>query len=259
MLPAMERLGHDVVALPTVILSSHAGFPHVAGAAVSVDVLEAMAGAMEANGWLSGVQFVVTGYLPTAAHVEFAAALVDRVRRRAPGVHFVCDPVLGDDPKGIYVSEETAAAIRSELIPRASLATPNRFELGWLTGHPVTCVTSAVAAARALGCEAVLATSIPHTDGSLATVLVDGSAARFTSVDRRASVPSGTGDYLTGLFLAEIAAGRSGTDALAMAGAYLEVALSAGGPRDDLGLTEVYGARPAPLPVQQLAANRCKP
>jgi pyridoxine kinase len=259
MLPAMERLAHDVMALPTVILSSHAAFPHVAGTPVPVDVLEAMAGALEANGWLPGVQFVVTGYLPTPAHVTFAAALVDRVRQRAPGVQFVCDPVLGDEPKGIYVSEETAAAIRRELIPRASLATPNRFELGWLTGHSVTSVVSAVAAARALGCDAVLATSIPHTEGRLATVLVDGSAARFTAVGLRASVPSGTGDYLTGLFLAECAAGRSGTEALAIAGACLEAALSASGPRDDLCLTEVYGARPAPLAVQHLPANPCEP
>jgi pyridoxine kinase len=246
------------VALPTVILSSHAAFSHVGGTRVPVDVLEAMASALEANGWLPGVQLVVTGYLPTPAHVTFAAALLDRVRQRAPEVQFVCDPVLGDEPKGLYVSEETAAAIRGELIPRANLATPNRFELGWLTGQTVTCVSNAVAAAHALGCDAVLATSIPHTEGRLATLLVDGSAARFTSVEARPSVPSGTGDYLTGLFVAETAAGRTGTEALAIAGAFLERALIGSSSRDDLCLTEVYGPRPAPLLVQHLPADPCE-
>ena len=43
------------------------------------------------------------------------------------------DPVLGDAGR-LYVAQETAEAIRDRLIPLADIATPNLFELGWLTG-----------------------------------------------------------------------------------------------------------------------------
>ncbi|MGE5267012.1 MAG: hypothetical protein ACM3L9_06565 [Deltaproteobacteria bacterium] len=62
-------------------------------------------------------------------------------------------------------------------------------------------------------------------------------------------VPSGTGDYLTGLFVGQIAAGRPGTDALATAGAFLQRAITESGQSDDLCLTGAYDEAPAPLPV----------
>jgi pyridoxine kinase len=249
MVPALERLGHEVMAIPTVVLSSHAAFPKVAGSALATGVLEGIADALDANGWLSTTHAIVTGYLPTPAHVRFAAALADRVRQRTPMAKLVCDPVLGDEPKGLYVAPETAAAIRSELIPRASLATPNRFELAWLTGHQITSVPEAVAAARALPCEAVLASSIPHGYGRLATVFITPETAGFTTAAAEPKVPSGTGDYLTGLFVGEVAAGRPGMDALATAGAFLQRAIAESGPSDDLCLTGAYEVAPSPMPV----------
>lgn len=249
MVPALERLGHEVMAIPTVFLSSHAAFPQVAGGPVATDVLDQIAAALDANGWLSTAHSIVTGYLPSAAHVRFAAALTDRVRQHAPTAQFVCDPVIGDEPKGLYVSPETAAAIRDELIPRASLATPNRFELSWLTDRRIASLHDAVGAGRSLSCENVLATSIPHGAAGLATLLISGDIAAFTSVPARPKVPSGTGDYLTGLFVAETAAGRSRTQALAIAGAFLDRALAASGQSDDLCLTGIYAPNPAPLPV----------
>lgn len=253
--PALERLGHEVMAIPTVFLSSHAAFPHVAGTAVATDVLDQIASALDANGWLSTTHSIVTGYLPSAAHVRFAAALTDRVKQRSPMAQLVCDPVLGDEPKGLYVSPETAVAIRSELIPRASLATPNRFELAWLTGNRIASVPNAVDAARSLPCEKVLATSIPHGTGRLATLFITQERAEFTSAAARPKVPSGTGDYLCGLFVAESAAGRSGTEALATAGAMLESAIAASGQSEDLCLTGIYSPNAERLPVAMANAD----
>ncbi len=54
-------------------------------------------------------------------------------RRRAAGPAVLCDPVIGDHG-GLYVPEAVATAIRDRLMPLATLATPNRFELAWLTG-----------------------------------------------------------------------------------------------------------------------------
>src|SRR5512139_356379 len=65
LVPALERSCHEVIALPTVVLSSHAAYTHVAGTAVAPDVLDRMAGALEANGWLAAIDVVITGYLPS--------------------------------------------------------------------------------------------------------------------------------------------------------------------------------------------------
>ncbi|MGA7115723.1 MAG: pyridoxal kinase, partial [Hyphomicrobium sp.] len=125
LIPALESFGHDVIALPTVVLSNHAAYPQVARTLISPDVLDAMAQAIEANGWFGRVDGILTGYLPSVAHVSFAEALVRRVRAANPAALYACDPVLGDEPKGLYVPEETARQIKQCLLPIADLATPN--------------------------------------------------------------------------------------------------------------------------------------
>lgn len=66
---------------------------------------------------------LVIGFLPRPEHVEIvASALV--------GYHglVVLDPVLGSYERGLYVSAETARAIRDRLLSHAQIVTPNRFE-----------------------------------------------------------------------------------------------------------------------------------
>ncbi len=70
------------------------------------------------------------GYLPKPMHVDVVAeALVDY-----KGI-VLLDPVIGDYKKGLFVSEETARAIRERLVPLAQIITPNRFEAEVLIGH----------------------------------------------------------------------------------------------------------------------------
>ncbi len=249
MCPALEWKGHDVVALPTVVLSSHAAFPQVAGTPIDPGILEQMIGALDANGWLAAVDMVITGYLPSQAHVEVASRLVDRVRDRSPAMTYVCDPVLGDEPKGLYVPLAMAGRLRDDLLPRAAVTTPNVFELAWLTGRPVTSIETAVQAARALGSPGVLATSVPGTAGEVATLYCDRETSLHTAVPRRSRVPSGTGDLLTGLFAAHRACGDSVSGALASAGAWLEAVLAASRDTGDLDLAPLYGPTPRPLPI----------
>ncbi len=49
------------------------------------------------------------------------------MRRRADPPRIVVDPVLGDDPKGLYVPEAVAAELREQLVPLADVVTPNAF------------------------------------------------------------------------------------------------------------------------------------
>jgi pyridoxine kinase len=242
--PTLQALGHTVTALPTVLLSNHPGFAHAAGRAVSPADLAAMIDALDANGWLAGHDALLTGYLPTAEHVALAADLAERLRRSAAPPRVVVDPVLGDEPKGLYVGRDAAEAIRDRLAPLADVLTPNRFELAWLTGLPVATASEAVAAARRLGAR-VLVTSPPVAG---ATGLLDVGAGEpiLYPAARLPDVPHGAGDVLSAL----VAAGLDPGAALGRLAALC--AASAGAPHLAIVPSEPWRVAP-PVPGPPLA------
>jgi pyridoxine kinase len=87
-------------------------------------------------------------------------------------------------------------------VPRATCLAPNGFELARLSGQDVTGEASAIAAARALGLPEVLATSIPAGEGRLATLLITPDQVHRILTPVLSDVPHGTGDFLSGLYLA---------------------------------------------------------
>jgi pyridoxine kinase len=200
--PALHALGHDVIALPTVLLANHPGRQQTFGTRIAPDVLAAMCATLSANGRLDGIDAVLSGYLPSAEHVRVVANLVRDLRAASPTLTYLCDPVLGDDPKGLYIDPAAAAAIRTELLPLADIITPNRFELAWLSGHPVDGAEPAIAAARHLGRPLCVATSVHITLDQLATLAISPSHVDQATVPRRLDVPNGTGDLLSALVLA---------------------------------------------------------
>ncbi len=100
--------------------------------------------------WLGEVGAVLTGYLGSAEQARSVARLVDGVQARNPRAIYAFDPVLGDDAgRGgrLYVPEAQADAMRSHLLPRADLITPNAFELGILADCPMPATDDAFARA----------------------------------------------------------------------------------------------------------------
>lgn len=252
MVPVLQRLGHEVTGLPTVVLSNHLGHRRSAGMPVSAETLSAMLDALDANGWLGEADGVLTGYLASAEHVHFAANLIDRVRQQKPEARIFCDPVLGDDPKGLYIGQETALAVRDVLLAHADVMTPNRFELAWLSGMPVTDVASAIGAARALGLPAVLATSIPLAGETLANLLITPTSALKCVVPRRTNVPHGTGDFLAAAFAGFRLSGTSERESLGRATAATAAVIDASLGRDELCLVAMQETWPKAeaLPVE---------
>jgi pyridoxine kinase len=215
--PVLQALGHRVTQLPTVQLSNHAGRPHLAGGAVPVETLEEMIDALDRNGWLGDVDTVLTGYLPSAGHVSFAARLIDRLRAAAPAPpRIVVDPVLGDHPKGLYIAPEAAAAIRDVLVPRGDVLTPNLFELSWLAQRDVTALENTEDAAREIAgtddTRRVLVTSSPMGPGETGVLEVMAGSFTLYRTDRvrgAASVPHGVGDVFSALIAAGLAPGAA--------------------------------------------------
>ena len=227
-----------------------------------------MLGALAANGWLDRLDAVQTGYLPSAAHVAVAAKWARRLR--GEGALYVCDPIIGDAPAGLYVPEESARAIAEELLPLADVATPNRFELGWFAGAEIADVAGAVAAAGRLPAASVLATSCPaegaeripksgnrfsdqnarQKNGRLSNVLVAEAGAWRTEVGAHERVIPGAGDFFAALWLAHVLNGESRVSALALATAGTEAAIAvSGGEGIDIVGTQGLWTAPQPWPI----------
>jgi pyridoxine kinase len=199
--PALEWLGHTVLAVPTVVLSYHPGHGPPAGLLVPARDLAAMLDSLEAVGALEDCAAVMTGYFAADEQIHAVERTIMRMKERSASLSYFCDPILGDDPGGLYVPLPVAEAVRDRLLPLADIAAPNRFELAWLTGREVAAVSSAIDAARALSCAETLATSIPDGPEQLATIAITKDAAHTHLGSRLAAVPHGTGDLLSGLYL----------------------------------------------------------
>jgi pyridoxine kinase len=234
--PVYDRMGHEVIALPTILLSNHLGHARAEGAAVAPDTLEAMIEALEANGWLHKIDAMQTGYLPSPEHVRLVGALIERVSMARPDALITCDPVLGDHPGGLYVPQAVAEAVRDRLLPLATHMKPNPFELAYLSGRRVESMRDVVEAARALRIPVVLASSVSMGADMLANVVVTEDRAAFCTVPRQSAVPHGTGDLLTAIFTALSVAGSDPFVSAARAAAGVARAIAASRGCDELQL-----------------------
>lgn len=216
---ALSAFGIDPVLTPTVTFGRHPGWGAPGGAAVSAEVLRSVLEGVEANGLFGLIDVILTGYFASADQVQAAAGTIDRARSAdrtgaaTPALRVIVDPILGDDGKGLYVRPEVEEAIRAELLPRADLLAPNRWELERLSGMPVSDTATGRAAARALG-RSVLASSIPCGPDRLGVLYVDSDQAWLASHGEAASAPNGTGDLLTALWAAAVIEGLAPADAL---------------------------------------------
>lgn len=237
--PALQALGHDVIMLPTVLLSNHPGHGAVAGQRIDPTLLRQMLATLDGHGWLGGVDAILSGYLPSAEHVAVVAEAVGMVRGHRPAATYFCDPVLGDDPKGLYIAEEAARGIAERLVPIADVIFPNRFELSWLTGEDVGDVTGTRSAASRFASVATVATSIPAAEGRLATVAVSEGDAWAIDVARREKVPNGTGDLLAALIAGRMVNGRTIPEAVGSSVDDVQRAICASLGRDELDLVAI--------------------
>ena len=132
----LHRLGFDVWALPTVVYSSHAGYPGVRGRRTPVSTLRELLAGLEALGRLDRCEAVLSGYLGRPEAWSFVLEALAAVREQRPDAWYVCDPVLGDEGE-LYLPAELVRTFREQAVPRADLLVPNRFELEWLVDRPV--------------------------------------------------------------------------------------------------------------------------
>jgi pyridoxine kinase len=211
----LKALGRRAIEVPTVVLSNHPGMGRPAGMRLEGQELGGMMDALEQLGQLDRASAVMTGYFATVAQVEAIADRLARLKSRRQDLMILVDPVIGDEERGLYVEDGVAAAIRGKLVPLASIAMPNRFELGWLTSRSIASERDAAAAARALHVPETVATSAVASETEIVTLAVTGNAVARSASPRLAAVPHGTGDLLAGLYLGHRLSGADAGASLA--------------------------------------------
>ena len=211
---ALETLGHPVWAMPTVILPWHPGHGPSTRSVIPQADFSAMIDDLCRAPWLGEIGAVLTGYLGRAEQAEAIVRVIDAVRDKNPDALVVCDPVIGDHG-GLYVPEETAIAIRDQLIPRASITTPNWFEFQWLSGTEIDSNTDAMKIAQRLAPPRVLVTSaVPMMAEATGNLLITASNAIMAEHQIVDSPPNGQGDLTAAVFLARLMNGDREDEAL---------------------------------------------
>jgi pyridoxine kinase len=251
---ALETLGFPVWAMPTVVLPWHPGHGPSTRLTFSESEFDKAIDDLIRAPWLGEVKAVLTGYFGNAAQPRSVARLIRALREKNPELLYVCDPVMGD-LGGLYVPQPTAEAIRDELIPLATIATPNRYELAWLSGAPLESNAAIMDAAVALGPPRILVTSaVPMMAGGTGNLYLTGKHALLAEHRLIDNPPNGLGDLLGALFTGRILAGMEEEKALQLSTASVFEILARTAKRggDELTLETDASSLSSPMAMVQM-------
>lgn len=216
----LQRLGHEVWAVNTVQFSNHTGYGAWRGPVFPAETIREVVQGVEERGVLGTCDGVLSGYMGEAAIGEAILDAARRVKAANPKALYCCDPVIGDVGRGVFVRPGVPEFMRDRAILEADVATPNQFELGFLTGREIATLgqaKAAVAALRAAGPDVVLLTSlqIDETPGDAIEMLaVDGEGAWRVRTPLLPVSVNGAGDATAALFFAHLLETGSAAEAL---------------------------------------------
>lgn len=129
-IPALSAIGHQVICLPTAVLSSHTGG---LGLPARMDSDTYGLAALEHYAQI-GMEFdcIFSGYLATPAQAQ----LVQRAFQLWPGACKVVDPAIGDNGKLYSSLSDEMVSVMADLAHHADLMLPNLTEAHLLLGLP---------------------------------------------------------------------------------------------------------------------------
>jgi pyridoxine kinase len=221
----LQRLGAEILPLHTVQFSSHTGYSGWRGRVFDAAAIDECVAGLAAVAALVRCDGVLSGYLGAAEIGEAALRAVAAVRAANPAAAYCCDPVIGDVGCGAYVEAGVAEFLRKRALPAATIATPNAFELSFVTDLPVDDLAGArraIAALQTTGPRIVLATSLTLNDtpaDALDMIAADNGEAWRLRTPRLPIAVNGAGDLIAALFFFHWLKRRSAADALAAAAA----------------------------------------
>jgi pyridoxine kinase len=229
----LQRLGHEVWPVHTVVFSNHTGYGAWGGPLLTPDDVRAVIAGIADRGVLAGCDAVLSGYLGGPGICDVVVEAVAQVKAANPYATYTCDPVMGNATSGCFVDPAIPPIIREQVVPVADILTPNQFELGFLTDTSPESLESTLDsadAARALGPATVLVTSMLRPDRPEDTVemlAVTGDGAWTVRTPRLPMKMNGSGDLTAALFTAHLKETGSAADALAATASTVYAVLTA--------------------------------
>jgi pyridoxine kinase len=218
----LQRLGHEVWPVPTVVFSNHTGYGAWQGPLLPPDDVRAVVAGIEDRGVLPTCDAVLSGYLGGPGICDVVVDAVQRVKSANADATYTCDPVMGNATSGCFVDPAIPPVIRERVVPHADIITPNQFELGFLTDTSPDSAESTLEsadAARALGPSTVLVTSVLRPDAPADTIemiAVTGDGAWSVRTPRLPIKANGSGDLTAALFTAHLRTTGSPAEALGL-------------------------------------------
>ena len=134
-IPAMQAAGHEVLGVPTIILSNHPGHGKPAALRMPAPDLAAMLGTLDDLGALSSCGAVMTGYFAANDQIYGTARMIRRMKEKNPSLFVLVDPVIGDH-EALYVPVPVATSGQRPYGSRSSWGSrdndgdgiPNRYD-----------------------------------------------------------------------------------------------------------------------------------
>lgn len=202
----LQRIGHEVMPVYTVVFSNHTGYGDWKGLLLRGDDVREIVQGIDDRGGLEDVELVLSGYQGGNDIGDAILDSVELVKRRNPRAVYACDPVLGSAESGCFVSAEVQGLIRERVVPQADIITPNQFELGFITGtNPRTLdeTLASVDLVRATGPRTVLVTSVlrpEREDNTIEMIAVTNEGAWVVRTPHLPIKANGSGDVTAALF-----------------------------------------------------------
>lgn len=260
----LMRMGVEVLPVLTVYFSNHTGYGRWRGPLLAASDLTEVIRGIDDLGVLSRVDAVLSGYL---GGEDVGAAVVDAValvRSRNPAAGYCCDPVMGDVGSGFFVRPGIPELMRDTIVPTAQIITPNQFELEYLTGRSTSTVAEVLAAAdaaRDLGPDTVLVTSVVHDGaaaGTIDMIAVTGAGAWSVTTPLLPRVFTGAGDLTSAVFLATLLSSGSAELAVGRTAAVVHGVLRATSDAGESELALVAAQEEIVSPTNAFAVKRLR-
>ncbi len=219
----LQRMGFNVIPINTVQFSNHTGYGDWSGQVFDPAHITDLFDGLARRGVFEKIDAVLTGYLGAPA---LGDAILDMIKTRLPPhALWLCDPVMGDVDRGMFVRDGIPEFFKSRALPRANIITPNQFELEYLSGVEIKNLDDARRAcntAHDMGPEVILLTSLIHnttSDDEIQMMASHKDGAKYLVTTPRLPLPiapNGAGDFTSAMFLARHLMGDDLKTALSM-------------------------------------------
>lgn len=210
----MLAAGLDVAPVPTVLFSNTPDYPTLRGRAIPADFFAELLQGVWERALPQRADYLISGYIGSVEVAHLLADFVARAKAANPRLRYYCDPVMGDEQPGLYVPQEIAETFRDRLLPMADIASPNPFEIGFLTGQKIAELADIPNAAQALrmapGARLIVTGCVLRetATGMLESVIHGPDGISRHPTPHLPVAMAGTGDLFAGLVLAAMGKGR---------------------------------------------------